>query len=70
MGILSAVICAPIIVLGVTMGSPFILCFGGLSATGPVAGGLFAASQGAAIVSGSWYAAAQTVAMIGMSPTP
>ena len=42
----------------------------GLSATGPVAGGLFAASQGAAIVSGSWYAAAQTVAMIGMSPTP
>lgn len=70
MGILSAVICAPIIVLGVTMGSPFILGFVGLSATGPVAGGLFAASQGAAIVSGSWYAAAQTVAMIGMSPTP
>jgi hypothetical protein len=70
MGILSAVICAPIIVLGVTMGSPFILGLAGLSATGPVAGGLFAASQGAAIVSGSWYAAAQTVAMIGMSPTP
>ena len=70
MGILSAVICAPIIVLGVTMGSPFILGFVGLSATGPVAGGLFAASQGAAIVSGYWYAAAQTVAMIGMSPTP
>ena len=70
MGILSAVICAPIIVLGVTMCSPFILGFVGLSATGPVAGGLFAASQGAAIVSGSWYAAAQTVAMIGMSPTP
>jgi hypothetical protein len=70
MGILSAVICAPIIVLGVTMGSPFILGFVGLSATGPVAGGLFAASQGAAIASGSWYAAAQTVAMIGMSPTP
>ena len=70
MGILSAVICTPIIVLGVTMGSPFILGFVGLSATGPVAGGLFAASQGAAIASGSWYAAAQTVAMIGMSPTP
>ena len=70
MGFLSAVICTPIIVLGVTMGSPFILGFVGLSATGPVAGGLFAASQGAAIVSGSWYAAAQTVAMIGMSPTP
>jgi hypothetical protein len=70
MGFLSAVICAPIIVLGVTMGSPFILGFVGLSATGQVAGGLFAASQGAAIASGSWYAAAQTVAMIGMSPTP
>jgi len=70
MGFLSAVICAPIVVLGVTMGSPFILGLAGLSAAGPVAGGLFASSQGAAIAAGSWYAAAQTIAMIGMSPTP
>jgi hypothetical protein len=70
MGFLSAVICTPIIVLGVTMGSPFILGLAGLSATGPIAGGLFAASQGATIAAGSWYAAAQTIAMIGMSPTP
>jgi hypothetical protein len=70
MGFLSAIISAPIIVLGVSLGSPLILGFVGLSATGPIAGGLFASSQGAAIMSGSWYAAAQTIAMIGMSPTP
>ena len=70
MGFLSAVICTPIIVLGVTMGSHFILGFVGLTAAGPIAGGLFTASQGSAIAAGSWYAAAQTVTMIGMSPTP
>ena len=70
MGFLSAVICTPIVILGVSMGSPFILGLAGLSSIGPVAGGLFASSQGAYILSGSWYAAAQTIAMIGMSPTP
>lgn len=70
MGFFSAAICTPIVILGVTMGSPLILGLVGLSATGPIAGGLFAASQGAAIASGSWFAAAQTIAMIGISPTP
>jgi hypothetical protein len=70
MGFLSAAICTPIILLGVSLGSPLILSFAGLSVTGPIAGGLFASSQGVAIMSGSWYAAAQTIAMIGMSPTP
>ena len=70
MGFLSAAICTPIVILGVTMGSPLILSFAGLSVTGPIAGGLFASSQGAAIMAGSWYAAAQSIAMIAMSPTP
>lgn len=70
MGFLSALLCTPIIVAGVTFGSPFILGLAGLSATGPVAGGLFAITQGAAISSGSWYAAAQTIAMIASVPTP
>ena len=70
MGLLSAVICAPIIVVGVTFGSPLILGFAGLSAVGPVAGGLFASSQGAAILSGSWFATAQTIAMVAVAPTP
>ena len=51
----------------VTMGTPLLAR---LSAAGPIAGGLFTASQGSAIAAGSWYAAAQTVTMIGMSPTP
>ena len=63
MGILSAIICAPIIVVGVTFGSPFILGMAGLGVAGPIAGGLFATTQGVAIAAGSWYAAAQTVAM-------
>ena len=70
MGFLSAFICTPIIVAGVTFGSPFILSFAGLAATGPIAGSLFAITQGVAISSGSWYAAAQTIAMIAATPTP
>jgi hypothetical protein len=70
MGFLSALICTPIIIAGVTFGSPFILGLAGLSVTGSVAGGLFAITQGTAISSGSWYATAQTIAMIAAVPTP
>ncbi len=70
MGLLAAAICTPIIVLGVTFGSPVILGLAGLSAAGPVAGGLFAATQGASIAAGSWWAAAQTIAMVAAAPTP
>ena len=70
MGWLSVLICAPIIVLGVTFGSPAILGLAGLSAAGPIAGGLFATTQGAAIAAGSWMSAAQTIAMVAAIPTP
>ena len=70
MGLLSALVVTPIIIIGVTLGSPAVLSLIGLSAVGPVAGGLFAAAQGSAIVSGSWMAAAQTIAMVVASPTP
>jgi len=52
-----------ILVVGVTLKSSYILSFIGITATGPVAGGLFAATQGAAIAAGSWMAAAQSIVM-------
>ena len=70
MGFLTGLFFTPILVSGVILGSPAILSLIGLTAIGPVAGGLFATVQGAAIASGSWMAAAQTIAMITASPTP
>ena len=70
MGLISALIFTPILVTGVILGSPAILSLIGITAVGPVAGGLFASAQGSAIASGSWMAAAQTVAMITACPTP
>jgi hypothetical protein len=74
MGIYTALIATPILVVGVIFGSPFILSFVGLSAIGPVAGGTFAVMQGSAIAIGSWMAAAQAIAMavgtVAISPTP
>ena len=45
--------------LGVTFHSPAILTSVGLTAVGPVAGGMFAAHQGATIAAGSLMAAGQ-----------
>lgn len=53
----------PLLITGVTFCSPYILGFIGLSSTGPIAGGLFATFQGASILSGSWMALAQSIAM-------
>ena len=64
MGLVTALVFTPVLVVGVTLGSPVILSAIGLSAIGPVAGGLFAASQGSAIAAGSWMAAAQAIAMV------
>ena len=70
MGLVTALVFTPVLVVGVTLGSPVILSAIGLSAIGPVAGGLFAASQGSAIAAGSWMAAAQAIAMVAVTPTP
>ena len=70
MGLISGLFFTPILVSGVIFGSPAILSLIGLTAVGPLTGGLFAAAQGAAISSGSWMTAAQTIAMIAASPTP
>jgi hypothetical protein len=72
MGLLTAAIFTPVLVVGVTVGSPAILGLAGLSAAGPVAGGLFALTQATtgAVVAGSWMAAAQSIAMVAVSPTP
>ncbi len=70
MGLVTALVFTPVLIVGVTLGSPAILSVIGLSAIGPVAGGLFAASQGSAIVAGSWMAAAQAISMVAISPTP
>jgi len=70
MGFYTALICTPIIVTGVIIGSPAILGIAGLSAAGPIAGGMFAAMQGTGVAAGSWMAAAQSIAMITVSPTP
>ena len=70
MGFISAAIVTPVLVTGVIFGSPAILGLIGLSAAGPVAGGLFAASQGAAISAGSWYALAQSIVMVSALPIP
>ena len=66
----SACYTAPVAaVAGFVYGTPFLLGIAGLSAAGPVAGGLFASMQGAGIVSGSIMATAQSVAMGGSIPT-
>lgn len=70
MGLVTAVIFTPILVTGVVFGSPLILSTIGLSVAGPVAGGMFAAAQGAGIVSGTWMAVAQGIAMTAVLPTP
>lgn len=72
MGIYTALVVAPVIVVGVALGSPFVLSFIGLSAIGPIAGGGFAAAQaaGGVVAAGSWMAAAQAIAMTAVSPTP
>ena len=41
-----------------------------LYATGPVAEGLFAATQGVSISAGSWYALAQSIIMVSALPLP
>ena len=70
MGLYTALVATPIIVIGVTVGSPLVLSFVGLSAIGPLAGGAFATMQGAGVAAGSWMAAAQSIAMIAATPTP
>lgn len=74
MGLYTALIVSPILVVGVLVGSPAILGFVGLSAIGPIAGGSFAAMQASGVAAGSWMAAAQAVAMtsaaVAASPTP
>ena len=61
--ILYNIIFYPLLITGVALCSPYILGFIGLSSTGPIAGGLFASFQGASILSGSWMAVAQSIAM-------
>lgn len=72
MGVLTGTVFAGVLVVGVTLGSPAILGLAGLSAVGPVAGGMFATAQatGGAVAAGSWMAAAQSIAMAYASPTP
>ena len=70
MGLFAAIIVTPIIVTGVFFGSPLILGLAGLSAVGPVAGGLFSLAQGSTIAAGSWMASAQSIAMVAALPTP
>ena len=70
MGLLTAAIFTPVLITGVVLGSPAVLGIIGLSTIGPVAGGMFAASQGAAVASGTWMAAAQAIAMTAVAPTP
>ncbi len=70
MGLITALFFTPVIIIGVTCSSPMILSIIGLKAAGPVAGGIFASMQGASITSGSWMAAAQSIAMITATPTP
>ncbi len=70
MGIFTALVVTPIIIVGVIVGSPAILGLIGLGAVGPVAGSAFAAMQGSGIAAGSWMAAAQTIAMTAALPTP
>lgn len=70
MGLATAAILTPVLVTGVLLGSPAILGVIGLSAAGPVAGSVFAASQGAGIAAGTWMAVAQSIAMTAASPTP
>lgn len=71
MGLYTAAVVTPIIVVGVLVGSPAILGFIGLGAVGATAGGGFALAQAStgAIAAGSWMAAAQTIAMTAVSPT-
>ena len=70
MGLATAVLFTPILVLGVSFGSPMLLGWAGLTALGPVAGGMFAVSQGTAVAAGSWMAAAQSFMMLTALPTP
>ncbi len=70
MGLVGAAALSTVLVVGVTIGSPAVLGLVGLSAVGPVAGGAFAAAQGAGVVAGSWMAAAQSIAMVAALPTP
>ena len=68
---IASVVCymAPVAVTaGFVVSAPYLLGAIGLSAAGPVAGGLFASMQGAGIVSGSIMATAQSVAMGGSIP--
>jgi hypothetical protein len=51
-------------------GSPAVLGLIGINAAGPIAGGLFAAAQGSGVIAGSWMAAAQSIVMLSISPTP
>jgi hypothetical protein len=70
MGLFTATVFTGVLVVGVTIGSPAVLGLIGLSAVGPVAGGAFAAAQGAGVAAGTWMAAAQSIAMVAASPTP
>ena len=70
MGLLSALVFTPILITGVMFGSPAVLSLIGINAAGPIAGGLFAAAQGSGVIAGSWMAAAQSIVMLSISPTP
>ena len=52
--------------LGVTFKSPLVLSMAGLTPLGPLAGGMFATAQGAAIGAGTYMAAGQAIAMAPM----
>ena len=70
MGLVTAVLLSPLLVVGVTFGSTYVLGIAGLGALGPVAGGMFALTQGSAVATGSWMAHAQSFAMLTALPTP
>ena len=70
MGLLTGTLFTATLVVGVSLGSPMVLGWIGLSAVGPVAGGMFATAMGPAVASGTWMAAGQSIAMAYASPTP
>ena len=57
------------LVVGVILKSTWILGWVGVYQAGPIAGGMFAAAQGAGIVAGSYMATAQAIAMVPVAAT-
>ena len=50
-------------------GAPFVLSTLGFGSTGPIAGSVAAALQGAAVTPGSWFATSQALGMTGAGAT-